>query len=162
MYQDRLNQVCTWIAEQALDAFLITQFQNRSYLSGWFNEDTEGSGMLLVSQQQLILLTHALYKEVADKEAVGWQVITPEERDYSKAIVDAAKEHHWQKIGFESMAISHWAYEKIHSAGEGIYTLQPFEHSIVDTLRQVKQPHELELLRKAIAITDETFAHLCQ
>jgi Xaa-Pro aminopeptidase len=29
-------------------------------------------------------------------------------------------------------------------------------------MRQVKQAYELDLLKKAIAITDETFAHICQ
>ena len=40
-------------------------------------------------------------------------------------------------------------------------TLQPFEYSFIDRLRQVKQPYEIELLKRAIAITDETFAHIC-
>ena len=33
---------------------------------------------------------------------------------------------------------------------------------MIDALRQVKQPYELSLLKRAIAITDETFAHMCQ
>jgi Xaa-Pro aminopeptidase len=47
------------------------------------------------------------------------------------------------------------------NAGKDIFTLQPFEQSPVDQLRLVKQPHELELLKRAIAITDETFTHIC-
>src|SRR5258708_33904341 len=87
MNSTSLTQFRTWIAEQGLDAFLVTQLQNRTYLSGWFNEDDEGSGLLLVSQQQQIVLTHKFYKEPAEKEAVGWQVIVPETREYGEAIV---------------------------------------------------------------------------
>jgi len=162
MNSTSLTQFRTWIAGQGLDAFLVTQLQNRIYLSGWFNEDEEESGLLLVSQQQQIVLTHKLYKEAAEKEAAGWQVIVPETREYAETIASLAKEYSWKKIGFEAKAITYWEYEKIRCAGEDAYTLQPFEHSNVDTLREVKQPHELERLRRAIAITDETFTHICE
>ncbi len=52
-------------------------------------------------------------------------------------------------------------YEKIYHAGENVYTLQPFEQSYIDKLRLVKQPDEIALLKRAVAITDETFAHIC-
>jgi Xaa-Pro aminopeptidase len=87
--------------------------------------------------------------------------MVPESREYAPAIADLARKHGWKKIGVESSAISLADFEKISKAGNEIYTLQPFEHSFVDQLRLVKQPHELELLKRAIAITDETFAHLC-
>lgn len=166
MNQERIQQIRTWIAEQGIDAFLVTQPQNRSYLSGWLNDDTEGAGMLLVSDQQQVLLTNPLYREIAEKEAVGWAVVVPEKREYAPMITKLAQKYRWKKIGFESKAITYWEYEQIRNAGqhegEMLYTLTPFEHSYVDTLRLVKQPNELELLKHAIAITDETFAHLCE
>src|SRR6266480_2661710 len=161
MSQDAINQLRLWITEQGLDAFMVTQPQNRSYLSGWLNDDLEGAGLLLLGQQQQVLLTNTLYREVAENEAKGWQVIVPASREYASAIVTLAQEQGWKQIGFEAMAITYGEYEKFRNAGEGIFTLKPFESSVVDKLRQVKQPHELELLRRAIAITDETFAHIC-
>jgi Xaa-Pro aminopeptidase len=162
MGQESIDKLRVWIGEQGLDAFLVTQPQNRSYLSGWFNEDTEGSGLLLVGQQQQLLLTNPLYAEVAGREAAGWEVIIPESRQYAPEIAEQAKKYGWGKIGFEAQAISFSEYEKIRAAGDGVYTLQPFERSCVEEMRQVKQPYELDLLKKAIAITDETFAHICQ
>src|SRR5258708_27041992 len=161
MSQEPIKQLRTWIAEQALDAFLVTQPQNRSYLSGWLNDDIEGAGMLLVGQQEQLLLTNPLYKEAAENEAAGWQVIVVEGREYAPAIAELAKEHDFQKIGVESSVITYADFEKISNAGKEIYNLQPFENSFVNELRQVKRSHELELLRRAIAITDETFAHIC-
>ena len=164
MSQDCISQLRRWIAEQKLDAFMVTQPQNRSYLSGWFNDDDEGAGLLLVGEHQKIVVTNSLYKEVAQREAVGWKVVepSPPAREYAPTIVELAREHGWKKIGFESMALLYGVYEHIRSAGEGVFSLQPFEPSFVSQLRQVKQPHEIELLRRAIAITDETFAHICQ
>ncbi len=161
MSQDIINQLRKWIIEQGLDAFLVTQPQNRSYLSGWLNDDTEGAGLLLVGLSEKLLLTNPLYKEVAENEASGWRVIVPETRDYAPSIAELAKEYGWKKIGFESSAISYAEYKKISDASIEIFTLQPFEDSYVNQLRLVKQPHELELLKQAIAITDETFAHIC-
>lgn len=162
MSQQSLSQLRAWLTEQGLDAFLVTQPQNRSYLSGWLNDDEEGAGMLLVGQQQHILLTNPLYAEIAEKEAEGWEVLVPGRREYTSAIVELAKEHGWKKIGFESASMTVAEFEKLYSEGHDVFTLQSFEHSIVSKLREVKLPHEVELLKKAIAITDSTFAHLCR
>lgn len=161
MSQEAMNQLRAWMTEQGLDAYIVTQPQNRSYLSGWLNDDVEGAGLLLVGRQQQILFTNPLYKEVAEHEAQGWQVNVPTSREYWAAIATAAQEHGWQNIGFESAALTFAEYEKLRRSGESIFTLHPFEDSYVEKLRQVKQPHEIELLKRAIAITDETFTHLC-
>src|SRR5579859_8203551 len=102
MHQDTISQLRSWISEHGLDAFLVIQPQNRSYLSKWLNDDVEGAGLLLVGQQQQILLTNPLYKEVAENQAQGWQVTVPASHEYAPAIATTAQEHSWQKIGFES------------------------------------------------------------
>jgi Xaa-Pro aminopeptidase len=162
MNQESIEKFRQWLAAQELDAFLISQPQNRSYLSGWLNDDIEGSGVLLVSQEHLLLLTNPLYAEVAAKEAEGWEVLVPASRQYIPAIVTQAQKSAWQKIGFESSVVTFAEYDKIRTAGEGIFTLHPYEQSYVEHLRQVKQPYEIAHLRRAIAITDETFAHVCR
>lgn len=162
MSQERVNQFRTWMTEQGLDAFMVTQPQNRSYMSGWLSDDEEAAGMLLISQQQQIVLTSTLFQEVAEQEAAGWQVMVPTSREYGPAIAALAQEQGWQKIGFESMSVRFGVYEKIRRAGENIFTLQPFERTIIDTMREVKREDELALLKRAFAITDETFAHICQ
>ena len=162
MKHDSTSHLQSWIHEHGLDAFLVAQPQNRSYLSGWFNEDSEGAGFLLVGENQLIVLTNTLYKEIAEKEAADWTVIVPTTRDYAPVIAELAREYTWKNIGFESTAISYAEYEKLVKAGKDIFTLHPFEQSPIDRFRIVKQPRELDLLKEAISITDQTFAHLCE
>jgi len=162
MSQQSLERLRAWLTTQGLDAFLVTQPQNRTYLSGWRNDDTENVGMLLIGQQQQILFTNNLYREIAEKEAVGWQVIIPEAREYAAAIVETAKANGWKKIGFEASAMTVAEFEKLFiKAGESVM-FQAFEESYVAQLRLVKRDDELALLRRAIAITDETFAHICR
>ena len=131
MKQDPTSHLQRWINEQGLDAFLVIQPQNRSYLSGWLNDDTEGAGLLLVGQEQRIVLTNPLYKEIVEKEAAGWKVIVPLARDYAPVIAELAGEYSWKKIGIESAAISYAEYEKIRNVGKDIFSLHPFEQSPV-------------------------------
>lgn len=161
MSQETIKQLRAWIAEQGLDAFLITQPQNRSYVSGWLSDDTESGSMLLVGQEQQILMTNPLFAEIAEKEAQGWEIAVPEGREFAPALATLAQKHGWRTIGFESAAISYAKYEAFNEGGQGNYTLKGFKETIIESLRLVKHPAELELLRRAIAITDQTYTHLC-
>src|SRR6185437_15022320 len=100
MNQETMTSLRTWMTEQGLDAYLVTQPQNRSYLSGWLNDDTEGAGMLLVSRERQILLTNPLYLEVTAREAVGWEIEVPPSREYAPALVRLASEIGAARIGF--------------------------------------------------------------
>src|SRR6185503_991083 len=68
---------------------------------------------------------------------------------------------HLARIGFESSALTYAEYARLNTALAGVAELVPFEQSYIETLRLVKSPEEIELLRRAVAITDQTFTHLC-
>jgi Xaa-Pro aminopeptidase len=160
MSQESIQKLRMWIREQGLDAFLVSQPQNRTYLSGWAEDDAE-AGSLLIGPDHLFLLTNPLYEEVATREAPDWEVIVPPAREYAQTLASLADEHHWKTLGFEASVVSYATYEEYREAGAAVFTLKPFADSYVEQLRQIKQPAEIELLRRAIAITDETFASIC-
>ncbi|MBX5449813.1 M24 family metallopeptidase [Thermogemmatispora sp.] len=161
MNEESIAAVRAWLREQELDACLITQPHNRSYLSSWLEDDAEAA-WLLVSREQCLLITTPLYREVAEKEAAGCQVLVPERREFVEAVVAQARQGDWRRLGFEADALSYSYYAKLSHGGEGQFTLQPLASTIVDRLRQVKSGQELERVKKAVEITDETFAHLCR
>lgn len=161
MKQENIHKIRAWMNEQSIDAFLVTEPHNRSYLSSWLEDEAE-AGLLLIGQRHQFLLTSPLYSEVASHAAAGWEVVVPLERDYAKTIVLLAQEHGWEQIGFEADALSYATYAKYNKAGEGIFTLQPVAESVVDALRLTKQHREILLIQHAVAITDATFAHICQ
>src|SRR5260221_1881363 len=146
MSQDSLSKLRTWMTEQGLDAFMVTQPQNRSYLSGWLNDDEEGSGLLLIDQQRQILLTNPLYKEIAEREASNWQVMVPTSREYAPAVVTQAQEHGWKTIGFESTAVTLPHYQKLPDTGKGIFIFQTIDNNYVTTLCQDQEPHDIDML----------------
>ena len=160
MNQDPTSQLRRWINELGLDAFLVIQPQHRSYLSGWTDPQNSQRGNLATTARWLN--TDGSYVETSAAYDVAGNVVSSMDGNgnvTTYAYTDS--EYGWKKIGFESAAISYAEYEKISNAGKDIYTLQPFEQSPVDQLRLVKQPQELELLKLAISITDQTFAHIC-
>src|SRR4051794_28329364 len=110
MSQENLRRLRVWLTEQGLDAYLVTQPQNRSYLSGWLNNDTEGAGILLVSQERQILLTNSLYLEAATREAAGWDIMVPPEHEYTPALVRLASEIGVARLGFEASVLSYAEY----------------------------------------------------
>ncbi len=161
MSQETIQRLRVWLTEQGLDAYLVTQPQNRSYVSGWLNDDTEGAGMLLVSRERQVLLTNPLYLEVTAKETSGWEIVVPPSREYAQALVQLAEETGARRIGFESASLAYAEYARFRAALDAGVELVPYEKSYIDTLRLVKQPSEIELLRRAVAITDQTFTHIC-
>ena len=161
MNQEILQRLRVWLTEQGLDAYLVTQPQNRSYLSGWLNDDTEGAGMLLVSRERQVLLTNPLYLEATTREAPDWEIVVPSSREYAPMLVQLASEMGAARIGFESSNLTYAEYARFTSAFVDGVELVPYEKSYIETLRLIKQPYEIELLRRAVAITDQAFAHIC-
>ncbi len=161
MSQKTLQQLRDWLTAEGLDAYLVTQPQNRSYLSGWLNDDTEGAGMLLVSRERQVLLTNPLYLETTSKEANGWEIHVLPGREYAAALIKLVGEIGAARLGFEASAVTYAEYQQYRAAlGEAV-ELIPYAKSYLETLRLVKQPYEIELLRRAVAITDLAFAHIC-
>lgn len=117
--------------------------------------------MLLVSQEKQVLITNPLYQEVAAHEAKGWEIAVPDGREYASALAEMVHETHLARIGFESAALTYAEYARFNEALAGAAELVPYEKSYVETLRLVKRPEEIELLKRAVAITDQTFTHLC-
>ncbi len=161
MSQESLHSLRAWLAAEGLDAYLVTQPQNRSYLSGWLNDDTEGAGILLVGRERQILLTNPLYQEAASRDASGWEVVVPPAREYAPALLQLVGELGAARIGFEAAALTYAEFAQFSQTFGGAVELVPYVKSYVDTLRLVKQPREIELLRQAVAITDQTFEHIC-
>jgi Xaa-Pro aminopeptidase len=159
MNQGKLQQLRTWLTEQGLDAFLVVQPQNRSYLSGWLEDDSD-AGLLAVGREKQFLLTDSRYQQVAGQEANGWEVVTVSE--YPSPVARLAQQEQWTRIGFESAYFSYAKYSRFSAACGEKVELVPYEKGYIEVLRLSKQPQEIELLRRAVAITDQTFAHLCK
>ncbi len=149
----RLAKLRESLTTEGLDAILLTQPQNRRYISGF----ADWAGVLLVSAERTILATDFRYIEQAREEAPSWEVVRIENA-FVKLLPDLIAEIGAKRIGFESAHLTVAQHRKWREAAEGV-ELVPTE-GMVERLRAIKDAHELETIRAAVALADAAFAHI--
>jgi len=149
----RLNKLRQTLAEQSLDAILISQPENRRYLSGF----TGSAGWLLISAERAVLATDFRYYEQVGREAPGFELarITDE---FQKLLPALLADLGVRRLGFESQHVTVEQLATWSRAGEGVEWV-PLQDT-VETLRMVKEEGEIESLRRSVAVTDAAFGHL--
>ena len=151
---NRLQKLRPAIAERDLDALLVSLPENCRYLSGF----TGSSAWLFISDKHAILATDFRYIEQAKDETQSFEVAQIK-GELFKWLPDLVSDLGWQKLGFEADYVSFAAYHKL---SEAIKTRQLNLElvptiGLVEQLRSVKEPEELELISKAIELTDAAF-----
>jgi Xaa-Pro aminopeptidase len=148
---ERLRQRLFENGGEGLDAILISQQQNRRYLSGF----TGSAGFLLISQQSAILATDFRYVEQAKSQAPGFELFQTE-GDAPRWLPDLLSSLEVKRVGVEANDISFTTYRKLVAAKGKKSEIVPTE-GIVESLRAVKDAEERELIMKAVDISDAAF-----
>jgi len=150
----RLQKLRASMAEKELDALLISQPENLLYLSGF----TGSSGWLLISEQNAILATDFRYVEQANEESPYFQIlqIKREFREWLPGLVSDLGLHN---LGFEANFISYEGYNKLSEAIKSRQVSLDLVATtgIIEQLRSIKEPEELQYITKAVALTDAAF-----
>ena len=149
---ERLRQRLFENGEEGLDAFLISQGENRRYLSGF----TGSAGFLLISQQSAILATDFRYVEQAKRQAPGFEPFLTK-GDPPRWLPDLLSSLEVKRVGVEANDLSFATYRKLVAAKGEKSQIVPTEE-IVESLRAVKEDEERELIMKAVDISDAAFA----
>jgi Xaa-Pro aminopeptidase len=154
---DRLQKLRQTFVEYKVDAILISQAENRRYLSGF-----DGSaGYLLITGNKAVLATDFRYIEQAKNEAPDFEIlrITGKISDWLPGLVIEAG---IKKLGFESGDVSYAFFRQIADAVKDnkiSLELVPI-NGMVEGLRAVKEPEEIERISRAAAITDAAFEYV--
>jgi len=157
---DRLVRLRALLAERDLDALLVSQPENRYYLSGFAagEHGTDSAGRLLISAEQAILVTDGRFTEQAAREAPGFQVVR-RENEAAPTIAETIRRYGWKTVGFEAEHLTVAFEQDLREASGHAYVLRP-ERGMVESLRRIKDDAEVALLQRAHEITDETFQWL--
>jgi len=152
----RLQRLRRGLADKNVDAFFVSQPENRCYLSGF-----DGSaGYLLITQEKAVLATDFRYLEQADRQAPGYEVfrITNKIAEWFPKLIG---DLNIRKLGFEAENITFALHQQMKDAlDKQVKTgLVPL-HSLVESLRTVKEPGEMERIKKAAAIGDAAYEHV--
>lgn len=163
-YERRVERVARRIDELGLGALLVTNPENRRYLSGFTGHDSgaDSAGALLVTGAQVTLLTDGRYTEQAEGECSGVRVVR-RDGDFAALAAQLLRESGAGRAGFEAAHLTVASRDDLDSAlaaGEGARPELVPTRQVVERLRVVKDAAELDAIERAVAITDETFLHL--
>ena len=156
----RIAQLRETMSKVGVDSFLISQPENRRYLSGFSGEDhppTDSAGYLFITEDELALLTDSRTTEQAEKEASMYEVVRIEEK-LPSTLTQLVQRTGVSRIAFEGNHLPYRLYAEVKAAA-GDATLVP-TYDVVDHIRAIKGPAELEKIRDAAVTADAAFAHM--
>ena len=150
---NRLSRLRPIIAQQGLDALLVSKTENCRYLSGF-----SGEGHLLISPDRALLATDFRYLEQAKNEAPNF-TITRIKGDLAHWLPALATEFGWHKLGFEANTLTFATCSQLNRriAAEQINLELIPTTKLVEDLRLVKEEGELKLITKAVEMTEAAF-----
>lgn len=149
----RVETLRTLLADEGLDAMVISQPENRRYLSGF----TGSAGVLVISQVDAILATDFRYYEQATRQAPDFELAKVTD-ELNPVLADVLQRLGVHRVGFEAAHVSFATHEEWTEAVPDVEWVPTQE--LVERLRAVKDEAELALLREAIALTDEALVQV--
>ncbi len=154
---NRLQKLRQKLAEKELDAIFVSQPENRYYLSGF-----DGSaGFLLITSQEAILATDFRYIEQVKRQAPDYKIFQIT-NDVVNQFPELIAGLNLQKLGFEAKHITFAIYRQLNDVTGKMQSplkLVPLD-GLVESLRVVKEPEEIELITQATEISDSAFQHI--
>ncbi len=161
----RLARLRERMAKEGIEAYWVgTAGENLGrehlrYLTGF-----QGStGWLLLTQERALFLADGRYWERVRRECPDVELVKVQGR-MTETFAAVVEELGIRQIAFpsETMTLAFWEQVKRGLAEAGVEVeWLPRERELY-ALRAVKEPEEVEALRRAVALTDEAFAHLVE
>lgn len=150
---DRLAAIRKKIAEAELDALVVNQAQNRRYLSGF----TGSAGVLIISPETAYLATDFRYYTQAEEQAPAFELAKVGYK-FTDHLADLLTDAGAQRVGFESEHLTVALHERWQEAASDVDWIAT--SGLVERLRAVKSPREIDKIRVAVQVADEAFARV--
>jgi Xaa-Pro aminopeptidase len=158
-----LEKIKAGIRRKSADALLVTQPENRRYLSGYKATDlalAESSGALLIpGKGKPYLLTDSRYQLQAEREAMDFEV-TLVHGSMLKTLEKILRRLGIRKLIFESHYMLHATALKLLEMGQkNSINIIPAE-GLVEKLRMIKSREEVEKIRRAVRLNEAVFQEI--
>jgi Xaa-Pro aminopeptidase len=151
----RLEQLRAIIARENLDALIITQPENRRYISGF----TGSAGVLIISAEHALLATDFRYYEQVRVQAPSFRLVEATD-SMPRALAETLASLRLSRVGFESHDVTVQIYEQWKAAMGDIEWVPTT--GLMEELRQIKDADEIRAIEGAVRIADEAMAHLME
>ena len=163
--QDRLNRLQQTLRRRKIDGLLVSQPENRRYLSGYTAPDhgiQETSGFLLIpSSGKPVLLTDSRFTLQAEAEAALFTVDT-----YTKGLLKTLEKQcrtlGLRSLAFESDYFLYSTYLRLEQMAAKQDLDLRAESGLVEKMRAVKDERELELLKRSTYLNEKVFQSVYQ
>ncbi|MEK7215271.1 MAG: aminopeptidase P family protein [Chloroflexota bacterium] len=151
----RLARLRSKLAEKQYDGMLVSQAENRRYLSDF----TGSAGYLLITQEAAVLFTDFRYTEQAGLQAKDFTV-QQVSGGFENWLTATVRDLNVKRLAFDALHVTYATHQAIKKAlGELEVELAPDEQT-VELLRAVKEPSEVAAIEKAQGLTDGAYHHL--
>ncbi|WP_304413266.1 Xaa-Pro peptidase family protein [Sporosarcina sp. ZBG7A] len=149
----KLTKLRELLVEKELDALFVTSGYNRRYMTGF----TGTAGVAIISNDDAVFITDFRYMEQAADQIKDFRIVQ-HEKTIIEEVALQVEQMKVQRLGFEKEDLTFGMYELYKSkvTAELIPTA-----GLVEKLRIIKTPEELEVLKQAAKIADDAFTHIC-
>ncbi|HLQ31876.1 MAG TPA: aminopeptidase P family protein [Chloroflexota bacterium] len=154
----RIRRVRSELQQKQLDGLLVSQPENRRYLSGF----TGSAGFLIISQRETFLLSDFRYMTQGPQQAPEYEFVKVERGFPKRGLKPILERVTGRRIGFEAadMTVSGHAAWLEGIKDSGLPAELVATENLVEGLRAVKDEQELAIIAEAVRIVDDAFAKL--
>ncbi len=149
----RLQNLRAALVNQGVDAMLVTQPENRRYLSGF----TGSAGALIVTQQEAILATDFRYYEQVRQQAPDFRLAEVTDR-IAPVLAGGLAALGARRVAFEAGDLTVETFQQWQEAIPGVEWVAT--SGVVEGLREIKDAAELATIERAVAIADRAMEHI--
>jgi len=151
------------LRRRRLDALLVSQPENRRYLSGFTATDhsiNESSGFLLIPKNgRPLLLTDSRYQLQAEREVVGLDVVIYQ-RGLQPLLKTLLAKLGVKTLAFEATYFLHAKYLALAKLAKTLtIDLSTFD-SQIERLRLIKDADELAAIKRSVALNEKVFQQI--
>lgn len=148
MANDRLLRLRQFITENEAQAVLISKNENVHYFSGFYGDDSA----LVITMDKEYLLTDSRYTEQAAAQSDF--TIVEQKKGLLSKISETIENEHIKNLAFESNVLVYDSFKALQKMLPNVKFSAPIS---LDKLRVEKDAGEIELIKKAVAISDAAF-----
>ena len=143
--------------EYGIDAMLLTCEANRFYASGFHSSGTDGAA--LVTKERTYYWTDSRYIEAARQQVCSAAVeMTTADHGYTAFLNEAVERHGIHTIGFEE---TYMTVAELENYRKKVKAEFKGAAKLLEKLRMVKTPEELEALVGAQRIAERALSEIC-
>jgi Xaa-Pro aminopeptidase len=150
----RLKKLVRLLAKNSLMPCLITDLINIRYLTGF----TGSHAYMLITASGIYFISDSRYEEYARSILPRNITFIRQEGPVNEVLKPLLVKSGTKKLFIEDTPVSVGFYEAVKRGLRGI-SVKPAPPLVKD-IRMIKEPGEIEILRKAAAITDRCFSHI--